>query len=76
MTTLKVHQKFHNTYEIVTFLVYRADPPEVEKFTIEFMKKPGKELGLSLAPNDKGCTVSEIVSNATLMANNYSCTFC
>ncbi len=63
MTTLKVHQIFHTTYEkVVTFQVFRADPFEVEKLNIEFIKKPGKDLGLSLAPNERGCTISEIVS--------------
>lgn len=62
LTTLKVHQLFHVTYEKnVNFTVYRADPPELEKFNIEFMKKAGKELGLSLAPNERGCTISDIV---------------
>lgn len=63
MTTLKVHQIFHTSYEkVVAFQVFRADPLEVEKFYVEFIKKPGKDLGLSLAPNDRGCTISEIVS--------------
>lgn len=63
MTTLKVHQLFYTLYEkIVTLQVYRADPPEVETFKVEFTKKAGKDLGLSLAPNEKGCTISEIVS--------------
>ncbi|EDW62076.2 inactivation-no-after-potential D protein [Drosophila virilis] len=62
MTTLKVHQLFHMTYEKnVNFTVFRADPPELEKFTVEFMKKSGKELGLSLVPNERGCTISEIL---------------
>lgn len=62
LTTLKVHQLFHVTYEKnVNFTVYRADPPELEKFNVEFMKKAGKELGLSLAPNERGCTISDIV---------------
>lgn len=62
MTTLKVHQLFHMTYDKnVNFTVYRADPPELEKFNVDFMKKSGKELGLSLAPNERGCTISEIV---------------
>lgn len=62
LTTLKVHQLFHVTYEkSVNFTVYRADPPELEKFNVEFMKKSGKELGLSLAPNERGCTISDIV---------------
>ena len=71
MTTLKVHQLFHVTYEkVITLLVYRADPLETQNLKIDFSKKPGKELGLSLAVNDKGCTISEIVShfvNALLM---------
>nr|CAA93758.1 inaD [Calliphora vicina] len=63
MTTLKVHQLFYTLYEkIVTIQVYRADPPEVETFKVEFAKKAGKDLGLSLAPNEKGCTISEITS--------------
>ncbi|XP_068146218.1 inactivation-no-after-potential D protein [Drosophila tropicalis] len=63
LTTLKVHQLFHVTYEkTVNFTVYRADPPEMEKFNVDFMKKGGKELGLSLSPNEKGCTISDIVS--------------
>ncbi|KAM7346221.1 inactivation no afterpotential D [Cochliomyia hominivorax] len=63
MTTLKVHQLFYTLYEkMVTLQVYRADPPEVETFKVEFTKKPGKDLGLSLAPNEKGCTISEITS--------------
>ncbi|EDW09516.1 inactivation-no-after-potential D protein [Drosophila mojavensis] len=62
MTTLKVHQLFHMPYEKnITFTVYRADPPELEKFNVEFMKKSGKELGLSLAPNERGCTISEMI---------------
>ncbi|ALC41650.1 inaD [Drosophila busckii] len=62
ITTLKVHQLFHLTYDKnVTFTVYRADPPELEKFNVDFMKKSGKELGLSLAPNERGCTISDIV---------------
>lgn len=63
MTTLKVHQAFHTCYEnLLTVQVYRADPPEVETFKVEFNRKPGKDIGLSLAPNAKGCTISEIVS--------------
>ncbi|XP_030368848.1 inactivation-no-after-potential D protein [Scaptodrosophila lebanonensis] len=62
MTTLKVHQLFHRTYEkTVTFTVFRADPPELEKFNVDFMKKAGKELGLSLSPNERGCTISDII---------------
>ncbi|XP_023295682.2 inactivation-no-after-potential D protein [Lucilia cuprina] len=63
MTTLKIHQLFYTLYEkIVTIQVFRADPPEVETFKVEFTKKAGKDLGLSLAPNEKGCTISEITS--------------
>ncbi|XP_075165397.1 inactivation no afterpotential D [Haematobia irritans] len=63
MTTLKVHQVFHTCYEnILTIQVYRADPIEVETIKVEFTKKPGKDIGLSLAPNEKGCTISEITS--------------
>ncbi|EDV37624.1 uncharacterized protein Dana_GF11324 [Drosophila ananassae] len=62
MTTLKVHQFFHATYEkTVNFSVYRADPPELEKFNVDFMKKSGKELGLSLSPNEKGCTIADVI---------------
>ncbi|KAH8413633.1 hypothetical protein KR222_002386 [Zaprionus bogoriensis] len=62
LTTLKVHQLFHVTYEkSVNFTVYRADPPELEKFNVDFMKKSGKELGLSLSPNERGCTISDII---------------
>ncbi|XP_034476263.1 inactivation-no-after-potential D protein isoform X2 [Drosophila innubila] len=62
LTTLKVHQLFHVTYEkTVNFTVYRADPPELEKFNVEFMKKSGKELGLSLTPNERGCTICDII---------------
>ncbi|SPP74648.1 inactivation-no-after-potential D protein isoform X1 [Drosophila guanche] len=62
MTTLKVHQLFHVTYErCVNLTVFRADPPELEKFNVDFMKKAGKELGLSLAPNELGCTIADIV---------------
>ncbi|KAH8305913.1 hypothetical protein KR018_003650, partial [Drosophila ironensis] len=62
MTTLKVHQFFHTTYEkTVNMTVYRADPPELEKFSVDFMKKSGKELGLSLSPNEKGCTIADII---------------
>ncbi|XP_037942284.1 inactivation-no-after-potential D protein-like [Teleopsis dalmanni] len=61
MTTLKVHQLFHTKYDnTVTFQVYRADPPEFEKFNIDFLKKPGKEFGLSLTENERGCTISEL----------------
>ncbi|XP_004526408.1 inactivation-no-after-potential D protein [Ceratitis capitata] len=71
MTTLKVHQIFHTTYEkVVTFQVYRADPIEVDKFSVEFMKKPGKDLGLSLAPNDRGCTISEIIPSGYAEIDN------
>ncbi|TMW54673.1 hypothetical protein DOY81_000204 [Sarcophaga bullata] len=63
MTTLKVHQLFYTLYEkMVTIQVFRADPPELETFKVEFTRKPGKDLGLSLAPNAKGCTISEITS--------------
>ncbi|XP_055855779.1 inactivation-no-after-potential D protein isoform X2 [Episyrphus balteatus] len=62
LTTLKVHQLFHLAYEKVNLLVWRNDPPETENFTIEFAKKPGKELGLSLAPNEKGATIVDITS--------------
>lgn len=63
MTTLKVHQLFHTCYEnLLTLQVYRADPPELETFKIDITKKAGKDFGLSLAPNAKGCTISEIVS--------------
>lgn len=69
MTTLKVHQLFYTLYEkIVTIQVFRADPPELETFKVEFTRKPGKDLGLSLAPNDKGCTISEIVNLFTSYA--------
>ncbi|KAH8399302.1 hypothetical protein KR215_007405 [Drosophila sulfurigaster] len=62
LTTLKVHQLFHVTYEkTVNFTVYRADPPELEKFNVDFMKKSGKELGLSLTPNERGCTISDMI---------------
>ncbi|KAM8712474.1 hypothetical protein ACLKA7_012913 [Drosophila subpalustris] len=62
LTTLKVHQLFHMTYEKnVNFTVYRADPPELDKFNVEFMKKSGKELGLSLTPNERGCTICDII---------------
>ncbi|KAH8337852.1 hypothetical protein KR067_006956, partial [Drosophila pandora] len=62
MTTLKVHQFFHATYDkTVNFTVYRADPPELEKFNVDFMKKSGKELGLSLSPNEKGCTIADVI---------------
>jgi len=62
LTTLKVHQLFHVTYDKnVNFTVYRADPPELDKFNVEFMKKSGKELGLSLTPNERGCTISDVV---------------
>ncbi|KAH8402409.1 hypothetical protein KR009_011845, partial [Drosophila setifemur] len=62
MTTLKVHQLFHTTYEkTVTLTVYRADPPELDKFNVEFMKKSGKELGLSLSPNERGCTIADVI---------------
>jgi len=62
MTTLKVHQLFHTTYEkTVNLTVYRADPPELEKFNVDIMKKPGKELGLSLSPNELGCTIADVV---------------
>lgn len=71
MTTLKVHQIFHTTYEkVVTFQVFRADPLEVEKFNVEFIKKPGKDLGLSLAPNDRGCTISEIIPSGYAEIDN------
>ncbi|XP_053966990.1 inactivation-no-after-potential D protein isoform X2 [Anastrepha ludens] len=71
MTTLKVHQVFHTSYEkVVTFQVYRADPIEMEKFNVEFMKKPGKDLGLSLAPNDRGCTISEIIPSGYAEIDN------
>ncbi|XP_055918879.1 inactivation-no-after-potential D protein [Eupeodes corollae] len=62
MTTLKVHQLFHLAYEKATLLVWRNDPPEIETITVEFAKKPGKDLGLSLAPNEKGATIVEITS--------------
>ncbi|XP_017054316.1 inactivation-no-after-potential D protein [Drosophila ficusphila] len=62
MTTLKVHQLFHTTYEkSVNLTVYRADPPELEKFNVDFMKKAGKELGLSLSPNELGCTIADVI---------------
>ncbi|XP_020799562.1 inactivation-no-after-potential D protein [Drosophila serrata] len=62
MTTLKVHQLFHTTYEkTVTLTVFRADPPELEKFNVDFMKKSGKELGLSLSPNERGCTIADVI---------------
>ncbi|EDW02081.1 GH20094 [Drosophila grimshawi] len=62
LTTLKVHQLFHSTYDKnVNFTVYRADPPELEKINVDFMKKSGKELGLSLSPNERGCTISDII---------------
>ncbi|XP_016930434.3 inactivation-no-after-potential D protein [Drosophila suzukii] len=62
MTTLKVHQLFHTTYEkTVNLTVYRADPPELEKFNVDIMKKPGKELGLSLSPNELGCTIADVI---------------
>ncbi|XP_014090769.1 inactivation-no-after-potential D protein [Bactrocera oleae] len=71
MTTLKVHQIFHTTYEkVVTFQVFRADPFEVEKLNIEFIKKPGKDLGLSLAPNERGCTISEIIPSGYAEIDN------
>lgn len=64
MTTLKVHQLFHTTYErTVNLTVYRADPTELDKFNVEFMKKAGKELGLSLSPNERGCTIADVVSD-------------
>lgn len=62
LTTMKVHQLFHLAYEKVNMLVWRNDPPETETFTMEVVKKPGKELGLSLAPNDKGATIVDIAS--------------
>jgi len=66
MTTLKVHQLFHTTYEkSVTLTVFRADPPELEKFNVDLMKKAGKELGLSLSPNEIGCTIADLVSAYT-----------
>nr|3R0H_A Chain A, Inactivation-no-after-potential D protein [Drosophila melanogaster]3R0H_B Chain B, Inactivation-no-after-potential D protein [Drosophila melanogaster]3R0H_C Chain C, Inactivation-no-after-potential D protein [Drosophila melanogaster]3R0H_D Chain D, Inactivation-no-after-potential D protein [Drosophila melanogaster]3R0H_E Chain E, Inactivation-no-after-potential D protein [Drosophila melanogaster]3R0H_F Chain F, Inactivation-no-after-potential D protein [Drosophila melanogaster]3R0 len=62
MTTLKVHQLFHTTYEkAVTLTVFRADPPELEKFNVDLMKKAGKELGLSLSPNEIGCTIADLI---------------
>ncbi|XP_013107309.1 inactivation-no-after-potential D protein [Stomoxys calcitrans] len=62
MTTLKVHQVFHTCYEnLLTIQVYRADPVEVETIKVDITKKAGKDFGLSLAPNEKGCTISEIV---------------
>ncbi|XP_011192992.1 inactivation-no-after-potential D protein [Zeugodacus cucurbitae] len=71
MTTLKVHQIFHTSYEkVVTFQVFRADPLEVEKFNVEFIKKPGKDLGLSLAPNERGCTISEIIPSGYAEIDN------
>lgn len=62
LTTMKVHQLFHLAYEKVNLLVWRNDPPETETFTIEFAKKPGKELGLSLTTNAKGATIVDITS--------------
>jgi len=74
LTTLKVHQLFHVTYEkTVNFTVYRADPPELEKFNVEFMKKSGKELGLSLTPNERGCTICDIV--CSLYSHTKTCVF-
>ncbi|XP_073812911.1 inactivation no afterpotential D [Musca autumnalis] len=63
MTTLKIHQPFYTCYDnLLTLQVYRADPPEIETFKVEFNRKPGKDIGLSLAPNVKGCTITEITS--------------
>jgi len=28
---------------------------------MDIMKKPGKELGLSLSPNELGCTIADVV---------------
>ena len=42
-------------------MVWRNDPPETESLNIEFLKKAGKELGLSMAANDKGVVITEIV---------------
>lgn len=41
--------------------IYRADPPETETVTVEFTRKAGKELGLSVMCNEKGAVISNIV---------------
>ncbi|KAI9583748.1 hypothetical protein GQX74_005496 [Glossina fuscipes] len=48
ITTLKVHQLFHMAYDKVTYVVYRADPPELENFKVEFTKKSGATGRISL----------------------------
>lgn len=72
ITTLKVHQLFHIPYEkVITLLVYRADPAETQTFKIDFSKKAGKELGLSMAVNERGCTISEIVIIEIVISKYY-----
>lgn len=70
LTTLGVHQLFYTRYESVSLLVFRANPLELEELRVDLHRKPGKELGLGLAPNEYGCTITEIVRSHSATTYN------